>query len=57
MDPSRAVEILKDAFKSSESQQVSLFLLDVTTDPKQGGVLCEIYEMITETRKGSFVIC
>lgn len=27
VDPSRAVEILKDAFKSSESQQVSLFLL------------------------------
>lgn len=26
VDPSRAVEILKDAFKSSESQQVSLFL-------------------------------
>lgn len=26
VDPSRAVEILKDAFKSSESQQVSLFV-------------------------------
>lgn len=27
VDPSQAVEILKDAFKSSESQQVNLFLL------------------------------
>lgn len=26
VDPSRAVEILKDAFKSSESQQVNFFL-------------------------------
>lgn len=29
VDPSRAVEILKDAFKSTESQQVSLFLQEL----------------------------
>lgn len=29
VDPSQAVEILKDAFKSTESQQVSLFLQEL----------------------------